>query len=96
MAIIGSIVGTVLWLYMLVLLARMILSWVPVVAPEWSPRGPVLVVAELIYTLTDPPLRFLRRFVPNLNLGSVSLDLSFMVLWLAVFVLMRVNQAVFY
>ena len=73
----------------------MILSWVPMFAPGWAPRGPLLVVAELIFTLTDPPLRFLRRFIPSLNLGAVRLDLSFIVLWLAVIMATRINNAIF-
>ncbi len=95
MAILGQVIGTVLWLYSLVLLGRMILSWVPMFAPGWTPRGPLLILAELIYTLTDRPLRFLQRFIPNLNLGAIRLDLSFIVLWLSVIIAMRVNAAVF-
>lgn len=95
MVVVGLAINAVLTLYTLVLLGRMILSWVPMFAPGWTPRGPLLVVAELIFTLTDPPLRFLRRFIPSLNLGAVRLDLSFIVLWLAVIVATRVNSAIF-
>jgi len=54
MFIIGSIIGWVLWIFLLVLFARMILSWIPVLVREWQPRGPMLVVAEVIYSVTDP------------------------------------------
>lgn len=95
MAIVGLVIAWLLNIYLFVLFARMLLSWVPVVAPQWEPRGPLLVVAESIYTVTDPPLNFLRRFIPPLRLGQVALDLSFLVLWLAVLVLIQVNRAVF-
>jgi len=48
------------------------------------------VVAEGIFTATDPPLRFLRRYIPPLRLGSVALDLSFMVLFFVVLILVNV------
>ncbi len=96
MVVIGLAINAILSLYTVVLLGRMILSWVPMFAPGWSPRGPVLVIAELIFTLTDPPLRFLRKFIPSLNLGQVRLDLSFIVLWLAVIFATRINSAIFF
>lgn len=96
MVVIGIAINAILSLYTVVLLGRMILSWVPMFAPGWSPRGPILVIAELIFTLTDPPLRFLRKFIPSLNLGQVRLDLSFIVLWLAVIMATRINSAIFF
>lgn len=96
MVVIGLAINAILSLYTVVLLGRMILSWVPMFAPGWSPRGPLLVIAELIFTLTDPPLRFLRKFIPSLNLGQVRLDLSFIVLWLGVIMATRINSAVFF
>ncbi|MCH9719369.1 MAG: YggT family protein [Actinomycetia bacterium] len=79
-----GILATVLWIYWLILIGRLIFDWVQVFARDWRPKGPVLLIAEAIYTLTDPPLNFLRRFIPPLRLGQISLDLSFLVLILAV------------
>lgn len=70
----------VLNVYVWVLLARIILSWLPMVAPSWQPKGIVLVLLELIYTLTDPPMKALSRVLPPVRLGNVSLDLSVLVL----------------
>ncbi len=81
---IGSVLALVLWLYLLVLIGRIIFDWIQVFAREWRPRGVVLVLAELIYSLTDPPLRALRKVIPPLNLGQFRLDLGFMVLFFAV------------
>lgn len=79
-----SLLGTLLWLYMLVLIGRLIFDWVQVFSRDWEPSGPLLIVAEVIYTATDPPINFLRRFIPPLKLGQVSLDLSFLVLILGI------------
>lgn len=78
------ILATLLWIYWLILIGRLIFDWVQVFARDWRPRGPLLIIAEAIYTVTDPPLNFLRRFIPPLRLGQISLDLSFLVLILAV------------
>jgi len=74
----------VLNVFFAALICRLVLDWIQVLAREWRPRGPVLLFAELIYTVTDPPLRFLRRLIPPLSLGSVRLDIAFLVLILAV------------
>lgn len=79
-----SILVLVLWLYWLLLIGRLIFDWVQVFSRDFQPRGPLLVVAEVIYTATDPPLKLLRRFIPPLRLGQVALDLSFLVLILAI------------
>ena len=77
---VASILTTVLWLYLLVLLARFVFDLVQMFARDWTPKGPVLVVAEGVYTLTDPPLKAIRRVVPPLRIGGVALDLSFIIL----------------
>jgi len=78
----------VLTIYLVLLIGRLIFSWIQAFSRSWSPRGPVLVVAEAVYTATDPPLKFLSRFIPVLRLGSVALDLSFMVLFFVVWLLL--------
>ena len=80
----------VLTLYLVILVGRMIFGWVQVFAREWRPSGILLVVAECIFTATDPPLKFLRRFIPPLRLGMVAMDLSFMVLFIVVLILLEV------
>jgi YggT family protein len=91
-----NILWTVLFyalsVYLVILIVRMILGWIQVYARSWSPTGVVLVIAEGVYSATDPPLRFLRRYIRPLRLGSVALDLSFMLLFLVVYVLWQVVQ----
>ena len=80
----------VLTIYLVILIGRMIFQWVQVFARDWHPSGILLVIAESIYTVTDPPLRFLRRFLPPLRIGMVALDLSFMVLFIVILILLEV------
>ena len=79
-----------LTIYLVVLIGRMIFSWVQVFARDWHPSGILLVIAEGIFTITDPPLRFLRRFIPTVRLGMMALDLSFMVLFIVILILLEV------
>ncbi|MDO5676551.1 MAG: YggT family protein [Propionibacteriaceae bacterium] len=79
-------VALILWwlitLYVWVLLARVIISWIPMFAPGWEPKGILLVLVEFIYTLTDPPIKLLRRWIKPVRLGNASLDLSVLVLFI--------------
>jgi YggT family protein len=86
--IVKDVLYYVLWIYLLFLIARLVLSWIQVFSRDWHPTGVVLVIAEAVYTATDPPLRFLRRYIPTVRLGTVALDLSFMVLFLVILILL--------
>ena len=83
-----EVLGFVVFLYFLVLIGRVVFDWIRIFARDWRPRGAALLVAEPIYTLTEPPLRALRKVIPPLRLGAVNLDLSFMVLFFVVYLLM--------
>jgi YggT family protein len=91
----GRIIEFVLWLFILLLIVRLIVEWVQVFARSWQPRGPLLIVLEAVYSATDPPLRAIRRVVPPLRLGAVQLDLSLMLLLIICYVLRAVNQSLF-
>lgn len=90
MQLLKVVLTYVLSIYLVVLIGRMIIGWIQVFARSWRPTGVVLVLAEGIFTATDPPLKFLRRYIPPLKLGTVSLDLSFMVLFIVVLILLQV------
>lgn len=96
MFIVGSVIGWLLQIFLLVLFARMILSWVPVLVRDWQPRGPMLVAAEIVYSVTDPPLRVLRKVLRPVRIGNIMLDLAFIGLFILVSILMRANAAVFF
>ena len=83
-----------LWLYFILLIGRLVLDYIQMFARSWRPQGPVLVIAEIIYTATDPPLRALRKIIPPLRLGSISLDLSFLVLLILIQVMISILSAV--
>lgn len=85
-----TVVYYVLWLYLLLLLGRLIIEVLQAYSRSWTPTGLLAKVAEVIFTATDPPLRFLRRHLPPLRLGRVALDLSFMLLFVVIIVLLRI------
>ncbi|RSN48252.1 MULTISPECIES: YggT family protein [Actinomadura] len=87
MNIVWAAIEAVLILFLLLLIGRLILELLQQFARQWRPTGVVLVIAETVYTVTDPPLKFLRRYIPPVRLGNVSLDLSFTVLFFVVWIL---------
>lgn len=95
MQTIGRVIELVLNLFLLLLFARFVVDWVQVFARSWTPRGVVLVVLEVIYSVTDPPIVFVRRFVPPLRLGAIALDTSFIIVLIACYLLLQLNRVVF-
>ena len=93
MGVVGQVLATVLWLYWLVLIGRLVFDFVQIFARGWQPRGPLLLLAEAIYTVTDPPLRLLRKVIPPLRLGGVQFDLAFLILIIAVQILINLALA---
>ena len=87
---VGSVLRLALFLFFIVLIGRLILDWVQAFSRDWRPRGPMLVVAEVVYTVTDPPLRALRKVIPPLTLGQLRLDLAFLVLMFGTTLLMSI------
>jgi YggT family protein len=86
---VAAILYLVLQVFLWLLLIRLVVDWVQIFARSWSPKGPVLFVLEIVYTVTDPPIRFVRRFIPPLRIGSVALDTSFLVVLVVVYLLQR-------
>jgi len=84
LAVVIPVLLFVLNLFFVALICRLVLDWIQVLARQWRPHGLVLLFAEAVYTVTEPPLRFLRRLIPPLSLGGIRLDLAFLVLILAV------------
>jgi YggT family protein len=89
-SIVGDVLYVVLWLFFIALLARLVFDWVFILARSWEPKGLVVVALEATYSVTDPPLKALRRVIPPLRLGSISLDLGFLVLIIMVQLAMSV------
>ncbi len=81
---IGSILVTILRIFLFALLGRLILDYVRMFAPNWRPSGVSLFLVEAIYSITEKPTNFVRRFIPPLRIGGASLDLSFIVLFFGI------------
>jgi len=90
MGILKVVLTYILTIYLVILIGRMIFSWIQMFARQWVPTGIILVIAETIFTLTDPPLKFLRRYIRPLRIGTVAMDLSFMVLFFVIIILLDV------
>ena len=73
--------------YLTVLFIRMLLDWAAILFPRWYPRGVVAQLINAVYMATEPPLRWLRRYIPPIRLGAIGLDVSFMVLYFLLIVL---------
>ncbi len=95
MQLVGLILWYILWAYLAILMVRAVLSFVPLFIRDWRPRGIVLVIAEFVYTLTDPPLRLMRKIIPPLRIGGTSWDLGFLVLFLGLSFLQRMIPYIF-
>lgn len=91
--IVLSLLRFVVFLFFIALIVRLIFDWVQMFARDWRPRGVVLVAAEGVYSVTDPPLKALRRVIPPLRIGGIALDLAFMLLFFLVVILLRVLPA---
>ncbi len=91
MALLWQIVSSILLVFLVLLFARFVVDWVMVLARSWRPQGLVAAGLEVVYATTDPPLKAVRKVIPPLNLGSIRLDLGFMVLLIAVLILRSIT-----
>jgi YggT family protein len=82
------LLGFALFLFWLLLIARVVVEFVRSFSRDWHPRGFTVVILEIIMSVTDPPVKLLRRLIPQLTIGAVRFDLSIMVLMMVAFVAM--------
>ena len=92
---VGAVIYFLLWAFWILLFVRLIVDWVQVFARSWAPTGAILVVLEIVYSITDPPIKALRSVLPTPRIGGIGLDLSFLVVMLIVWVLMQITVVVF-
>jgi YggT family protein len=92
--LIAAILNLALLLYVFVLLTRLILDWIPFFNREWRPRGAGLVAAEIVYTVTDPPIKLFRRFIPPLRVGAIAIDFGFALTMLLCFILLSITRSI--
>lgn len=94
MSVVGQVLHGLLWLFIVFMWIRFVFDWVQVFARSWSPGGVLLVLLEAVYSVTDPPIKALRRFIPPLRIGNFALDLSFILVLVAAYLLMQVVSSV--
>ncbi|MGC4942688.1 YggT family protein [Kribbella sp. DT2] len=92
LALVLSVLSWVLLAFFLLLVARFVLSLIVMFAPQWHPKGPLLLLFELVYSVTDPFLRPLRRILPPIGAGGIRVDLSMLMLFVLVSLAMSVNN----
>ncbi len=89
MALFFEILGFVLFVFWLLLIARVVVEFIRSFSRDWRPKGVTVVLLEVIMTVTDPPVKLLRRIIPQLTIGAIRFDLSIMVLLLVAFIGMQ-------
>ena len=92
MSQIAAILMAVLDIFRIVLLARIILDWVRAMNPSFRPKGLILILAELAYTLTDWVIKPISKFIKPIKVGGGYLDLSIIALFVLLIVLDRLLQ----
>jgi YggT family protein len=91
-SVVGEILYTVLLVFFLLLIFRLVMDYVFMLARSFRPQGLLAMALEIAYTATDPPLKAVRRVLPPLRIGNVSVDLGFTVVLFVTFILMSVVQ----
>jgi YggT family protein len=92
---IGTTILLVLEIYIGLLIVRLVVDWIQFFARSWTPTGPVLVILEGVYSLTDPPIQAFRRVFKPIRIGGAALDLSFLAVLLVCYLLVSLTRIVF-
>jgi YggT family protein len=90
MAVVFQVILLALWLFLLTLIARVVIDLLQIFARDFRPSGLVLVLFEAVFTVTDPPLRVLRRVIPPVRIGAVAFDLAILVLFIGTQILIAI------
>ncbi len=90
MTFIFGFLQLIVFLFLMFLLGRVVLSWVQVLARDWRPTGVAAVIVESVYSVTDPPIKLLRSLIPPITIGQIRLDLAVIILFFACYFLMAV------
>jgi YggT family protein len=85
-----QIIHGALWIFIALMWIRFVVDWVQIFARSWTPTGFLLVVLEVVYSATDPPIKALRRVIPPLRIGTVAIDLSFIIVMISAYLLLSI------
>jgi YggT family protein len=89
-SIVLSLIHILLWVFIGLMWVRFVVDWVQVFARSWSPTGILLVLLEVVYSVTDPPIKALRKVIPPLRIGQIAIDLSFIIVMIVAYLLLSV------
>lgn len=89
--LIRAVLHFIVLIFFVLLVGRLVVDWIQVFARDWRPRGVTLVLAEAVYSATDPPLKALRKVVPPLRMGRVQLDLAFMIVFFVTLLVLQLT-----
>ncbi len=89
LSVLFQVLYLVVYVFFLTLLARFVMGAVLQYGRRWQPGRSSSAALETVWSVTDPPLKALRRVIPPLRIGNVSLDLASLVLLVILFVLMN-------
>ena len=95
-SVIAYVVYVALTIFFLLMWARFVLDLARVFARQWRPRGIGLVLAEAVFTVTDPPIKLVRRVVPPLRVGGAALDFAWSIVMLVCIILISVSLGFVY
>lgn len=90
MLAVGTVIRVLLRVYTFVLWGRLVLDWIMVLNRSFRPRGPLAVLVEGIFTVTDPPIRMFRKILPPIRLGNIAIDLGWMLTMIACWLLLGI------
>ena len=97
MPIVFSVILNVIYVALLIVFiamwGRFVLDWIQALNRGWRPQGAVVILAEVVYTITDPPIRLVRRVIPPLQIGSIRLDLAWTIVLIVLLILMSLVSA---
>lgn len=93
MTLAGQIIEYALYAFIVLLWVRFIVDWIQVFSRSWAPRGVLLVVLEVVYSVTDPPIKALRKVIKPIRIGNFALDLSFLLVMILAYVLLALNRS---
>ena len=93
---IGLVLIRLIGIYIWFLIGRALLSWLPIIAPNFKPKGMIAAIFELVFTLTDPAVKFAQKLIPPLRIGNVGLDLGFILVFFGLVFLQRLIYLIFF
>ena len=92
----GSILLVAVSLYSWILLARIVIEMIQSFSRQFNPPRWFMMVAEVLFVITDPPVKALRKVIPPLQLGGIALDVSIIVLFLLLALLSKLIKWFFF